>query len=161
MTDIVSRETRSRMMSGIRAKNTNPELLLRSALHKSGFRFRIHVSSLPGTPDIVLPKYLAVIIVNGCFWHGHDCSFFKVPKTNSDFWLKKIEGNRQRDHTNKALLEQLGWRSLTVWECATRKHDPELLTKNIANWLKSKQPSGNLGFDGNVIVPDRITAGVP
>jgi DNA mismatch endonuclease (patch repair protein) len=108
------------MMSGIRGKNTSPELLVRKALHAQGFRFRIHADHLPGKPDLVLPKYRTVIFVHGCFWHGHDCRYFKVPQTRPEFWLEKIGKNRRRDETQVAELISQGWRVLIVWECAVR-----------------------------------------
>ena len=93
MADVVDRKTRSRMMSGIRGKNTRPELLIRKGLHARGFRFRLHDKRLPGKPDLVLPKYSAVIFVHGCFWHGHDCHLFKWPQSRREFWRKKITRN--------------------------------------------------------------------
>lgn len=118
--DIVPSETRSRMMSGIRGKNTKPELLIRKALHHRGFRFRLYDKTLPGKPDIVLPKYHAVIQVQGCFWHGHNCHLFKWPSSRSEFWKDKIEGNRERDIRNQEALLSLGWRIFTLWECALK-----------------------------------------
>ena len=118
MTDIVDQQTRSRMMSGIRGQNTKPELLIRKGLFALGFRYRLHSPGLPGKPDIVLKKYGAVIFVNGCFWHGHDCPLFKWPKTREAFWRAKIEANRQRDDAALAELTRSDWRVLTVWECA-------------------------------------------
>lgn len=120
MTDIVPKRTRSTMMSGIRGANTQPELALRSALHQLGFRYRLHDKQLPGKPDIVLPKYRAIILVNGCFWHGHSCHLFKWPKTRSEFWREKIEGNRARDKRNLAMYNNKGWKTLIVWECALK-----------------------------------------
>jgi len=120
LADIVSPEKRSRMMSGIRGKDTKPELLIRKALHARGLRFRLHAKDLPGKPDLVLPKYRAVIFVNGCFFHGHDCHLFKLPATRPDFWREKIEGNRQRDKATRVALDEAGWRHLTVWECALK-----------------------------------------
>lgn len=141
MTDIVDKKTRSRMMSGIRSKNTKPELLIRSQLHKMGFRFRIHVRELPGKPDIVLKKYNAVIMVNGCFWHHHNCDLFKWPKTRPDFWKKKIELNATRDVENIASLKSMGWRICTIWECAIKGRKKMELTDIInltVSWLKSE-----------------------
>lgn len=120
MADIVDRPTRSRMMSGIRGKNTKPEYVIRRGLHARGFRFRLHARDLPGQPDIVLPKYGAVIEVRGCFWHGHDCPLFKWPKTRIEFWRNKIEATRARDRRNVAALERCGWRVFVVWECEIR-----------------------------------------
>ena len=116
--DIVTREQRSRMMSGIRGKNTKPELLLRSALHALGFRFRIQRKDLPGKPDIVLPKYKTIIFVHGCFWHRHPgCKYAYTPKSNVEFWTNKLEGNVTRDRLTEKALEEMGWRVLIVWEC--------------------------------------------
>ena len=120
MADVVDKATRSRMMSGIRGKDTKPEVVIRSMLHRRGFRFRKNVKSLPGSPDIVLPKYKAVIMVNGCFWHGHDCHLFKWPSTRPDFWRQKINSNKLRDKNNLVLLNEAGWRVLVIWECAVK-----------------------------------------
>ena len=120
MTDIVDPETRSRMMSGIRSKDTKPELLIRKGLHRLGFRYRLHVKDLPGKPDLVFPKYKAVILINGCFWHGHDCHLFKMPSTRPDFWKEKIRKNRKRDSEVIDALEKNGWKVLSIWECSMR-----------------------------------------
>lgn len=147
MTDVVDSKTRSRMMAGIKGKNTRPEILVRSALHRRGFRFKLHDKTLPGKPDLVLPKYKAVINIHGCFWHGHDCKFFKVPSTRTDFWLTKINGNRSRDGLQKEALLEQGWRVLTVWECALRgkKADTLQLTiDSISAWLTSKSPIASI-----------------
>ena len=109
MTDIVDPVTRSWMMSGITAKNTKPELIIRKLLFNSGFRYRLHNRSLKGTPDIVLKKYRAVIFVNGCFWHGHNCHLFRLPKSRTDFWKTKIQSNSERDTRNRKLLAKEGW----------------------------------------------------
>lgn len=146
MTDIVDQATRSRMMSGIKCKNTKPELIIRRFLHAKGFRFRLHVGELPGKPDLVFPKYGAVIFVNGCFWHGHSCKYFKAPSTRTEFWLGKIGSNRERDERNTALLMEAGWRVATIWECAVRSavasHSISELTDRIGRWLA---PSGQIG----------------
>lgn len=138
MPDIVDSTTRSRMMSGIRGKNTKPELQVRKALFAEGFRFRIHASDLPGRPDVVLPRYRAAIFVHGCFWHGHDCSLFKLPSTRRDFWSAKIEANRVRDTRAFAALREAGWRTLVVWECALRGKTAALpaLTERCSRWIK-------------------------
>jgi DNA mismatch endonuclease (patch repair protein) len=120
MTDIVDAATRSRIMSGIRGKDTAPELVIRKLLHAQGFRFRLHTKDLPGKPDIVLPKYRVVVFVHGCFWHWHGCSLSKLPSTRRKFWTEKLTGNRQRDARNRAALLGLGWRCAVVWECAIR-----------------------------------------
>ena len=111
---------RSKLMSRIRGKDTKLEVRLRKALHHKGFRYRLHDKRLPGKPDLVFPGRKAVVFVNGCFWHGHGCSLFRMPKSNTDFWEKKIAGNVERDQKNLQRLEDLGWRCLTVWECAVR-----------------------------------------
>jgi DNA mismatch endonuclease (patch repair protein) len=141
MTDIVDSATRSRMMSGIRGRNTKPEILIRSQLHRQGFRFRLHLRDLPGKPDIVLPRYNAVIFVHGCFWHGHDCPLFKLPKTREEFWRNKIERNQANDQKAKESLLAKGWRVGVVWECALRgaKQDIELVGHSLAEWLRSKK----------------------
>ena len=117
MVDVVDSATRSRMMSGIRGRNTKPEILIRSLLHRQGFRFRLHVRDMPGKPDIVLPRYRAVVFVHGCFWHGHNCPLFKLPGTRPDFWSEKIERNQNNDNRAKAALLADGWRVGVIWEC--------------------------------------------
>jgi DNA mismatch endonuclease (patch repair protein) len=120
--DTVSPEKRSDMMSGIRGKDTKPEIVVRRLLHRLGYRFRLHCKDLPGRPDIVLPKWRTVIFVNGCYWHGHkDCHLFRLPKTRTEFWSKKIEGNQARDQRNYIVLEAAGWKVLVIWECAVSK----------------------------------------
>jgi DNA mismatch endonuclease (patch repair protein) len=120
MVDIVDAATRSRMMSSIRGKNTTPEMQARKFLHACGFRYRLHVKNLPGTPDIVLPKYRIIIFVHGCFWHQHPgCKHASMPKSNIAFWKEKLGGNIARDRRNIAALEKNGWRCLVIWECQT------------------------------------------
>lgn len=126
------------MMSNIRSKNTSPELLIRKALHARGFRYRVHDKHLPGTPDLVLPKYKAAVFIHGCFWHGHRCRYFKVPQTRQDFWLEKIGKNQARDEQQITALRALNWRVLTIWECAVRsmkKQRTPLLIDQIVYWL--------------------------
>lgn len=139
MTDIVDSATRSRMMSGIRGRNTRPEMLVRSRLHGLGFRYRLHVRNMPGKPDLVLPRYHAVIFVNGCFWHGHNCPFFKLPGTHKDFWCDKIASNKANDQKVRKLLLASGWRVGVVWECALRGagKDPDEVAKRLGTWLRS------------------------
>jgi DNA mismatch endonuclease (patch repair protein) len=138
MTDIVDAQTRSRMMGGIRGKDTQPELRLRRALHALGFRYRLHVKGLPGRPDMVFPKYRAVVFVHGCFWHGHECPVFRWPKTRPEFWRAKIEGNRARDARQIQALMDDGWRVAVVWECDLRQPaTTDRLAREIAGWLKS------------------------
>ena len=118
MTDIVDPRTRSAMMAAIRGKDTKPEVIVRSFLHRLGFRFRLHGRDLPGRPDIVLPKYRTVVEVRGCFWHRHEgCPFAYTPKSNREFWESKLNGNRERDRRNLRDLARLGWRVIEVWEC--------------------------------------------
>ena len=139
MTDIVDPATRSRMMSGITAKNTKPELMIRKLLFNSGFRYRLHNRSLKGTPDIVLKKYRAVIFVNGCFWHGHNCHLFRLPKSRTGFWEKKIKSNVERDARNRKKLREEGWRVGLVWECAVKGKTAishEVITCRIRDWLE-------------------------
>ena len=136
--DVVSKQTRSRMMSGIRGKNTKPELLIRSALHRKGFRFRLHYGQLPGKPDLVFPKYRALVMINGCFWHGHDCHLFKWPSSRGVFWREKIESNQVRDAKNITEYGERGWRAMIIWECAlkgrTRRDSDEVIAE-ISDWL--------------------------
>lgn len=135
MVDIVNRETRSRMMSGIRGKNTTPELLVRKYLHGRGLRFRLHAKNLPGKPDLVFPKYKAVVFVHGCFWHQHPrCKLATMPASNVEFWKQKLGANRERDQRNKRMLKALGWSVLTVWECQLDdRHLSDLAEKIKAN----------------------------
>lgn len=139
MTDIVDRKTRSRMMSGIRSRNTRIEITVRKQLFSLGFRYRINDRRLPGKPDMVFPKYRAVIFTHGCFWHGHDCKYFRLPSSNRDFWQAKISRNKKRDEDVVALLHENGWRVAIVWECALRqKQLPELdaVTRLLSDWLQ-------------------------
>ena len=117
-------------MSRIRAKNTKPEKLVRSFLHKKGFRFSLHKKNLPGKPDIALTKYKTVINVNGCFWHHHNCGRYKIPKNNRKFWLNKFKSNRKRDTINSSKLKMIGWKVLKIWEC-------QLMTE-LLNALQNK-----------------------
>ena len=141
MVDRVSPAVRSKIMSRIRGKNTKPEILVRSELHRLGFRFRIHDKKLPGSPDIVLKKYQAVIFVHGCFWHRHQCRHFKWPSTNSEFWRKKIDKNWENDMRAIEQLSNLNWRVCIVWECALSGGDSRRsqVIGQIANWLDSRE----------------------
>lgn len=139
MADITSPENRSRMMSGIRSKNSRPEMLVRRALFERGFRYRLHSKELPGTPDLVLSRYGAVVFVHGCFWHGHECSFFRWPTTRPEFWRAKITRNREVDREAMESLRASGWRVLTVWECAMRGRSDEqrqAVYDAAADWLR-------------------------
>jgi DNA mismatch endonuclease (patch repair protein) len=142
MVDIVDAATRSRMMSGIRGRNTKPEILIRSLLHRRGFRFRLDARDLAGRPDIVLPRYHAVIFVHGCFWHGHNCHLFKWPQTRAEFWRDKIGRNRANDAKAQAALLDAGWRVATVWECALRgaNRDIDGVLQRLIDWLHGDAP---------------------
>lgn len=120
MADRLTPDQRRLNMSRVRAKDTRPEMTVRTLLHRAGFRYRLHCRDLPGRPDIVLPRYRAAIFVHGCFWHGHDCSLFRMPATRTEFWTAKINANRLRDAAAAAALCEAGWRSLWIWECALR-----------------------------------------
>lgn len=134
MRDRLSRERRSWNMSRIRGKNTGPELVVRSALHRLGYRFRLHGKKLPGRPDVVLPKYRTVVFVHGCFWHRHrGCRNCTTPTNNRSFWVEKLEGNAARDKVRVRALRKLGWRVVVVWECETEKAGfAERLAKRLA-----------------------------
>ncbi len=161
--DVLTVEQRHRNMQAIRAKDTKPEVLLRSLLHRRGLRFRKHVASLPGRPDIVLPRWRAVIFVHGCFWHRHEgCRYAAVPATRKEWWEKKFAGNVDRDSRTIRQLEEMGWRVLVVWECELKK-DAEAAADMAYRWLAgedspSSRPTaqgGDSGADRNVRNPDR------
>ncbi|WP_315858575.1 very short patch repair endonuclease [Rhizobium leguminosarum] len=123
-------------MSRIRAKNTAPEWTVRRLLHSRGFRYQLHRSDLPGKPDLVLPRFRAAIFVHGCFWHGHACTLFRMPTTRTEFWSEKIAANRQRDANAISLLDELGWRSLWIWECALKGRG-RLVESEVAEKVKA------------------------
>lgn len=138
MADIVDRATRSRMMSGIRGKDTRIEVAVRKALFVRGFRYRVNDRRLPGKPDMVFPKHHAVVFVHGCYWHGHDCALFRLPSSNREFWETKISANRTRDVRTQQALRDLGWRVAVVWECALRgqgKQGLDEVTHRLEDWL--------------------------
>jgi DNA mismatch endonuclease (patch repair protein) len=136
MPDKYSKETRSRMMSGIKNKNTKPETMIRKELFRNGFRYRLHNGKLPGKPDLVLKKYMAVVFVQGCFWHGHNCRYFVWPKSNREFWRTKINGNKKNDKKVIKKLKLMGYRICLFWECVTRDHElfPVAMNK-LKAWL--------------------------
>jgi DNA mismatch endonuclease (patch repair protein) len=142
--DVVSQKVRSLMMSGIKGKNTKPEVFVRKALFAKGYRFRLHRKDLPGSPDVVLSSRKLVIFVNGCFWHCHTgCSLAKMPATRSEFWRAKLEGNRIRDLEVIGNLKKLGWRVLVVWECFIRQQPNHFeLGSALAKWIESEQVFG-------------------
>lgn len=136
MADVHEPEVRSYNMSQIKSKDTKPEILVRKFLHANGFRFRIHDKKLPGKPDIVLKKYKAIIFIHGCFWHGHEgCKYFVVPKTRTQWWLDKIARNKTKDNETDRILQENGWRIITIWECELKKNNRqktlEILIQNL------------------------------
>lgn len=134
MADVHNKKTRSYNMSRIRSANTKPELLVRRFLHANGFRYSLHKKTLPGKPDIVLPKYKTVIFVNGCFWHGHeDCPYYIIPKTRTTWWIDKIDRNRANDEKAVKALKKLGWKVITVWECNLK---PARLSRTLSLLLR-------------------------
>ncbi|MWD26888.1 DNA mismatch endonuclease Vsr [Aquicoccus sp. SCR17] len=152
MPDIVDKETRSRMMSGIRGKDTKPELMIRKALHARGYRYRLHSPAVPGKPDLFLRRYRAAIFVHGCFWHGHDCHLFKLPSTRTEFWQQKIDRNRARDAEVETALREQGWRRLVIWECALKgktRLEFGALMDRLCEWLATGGETGKIA--GNVV----------
>lgn len=140
MTDVVDKQTRSRMMSGIRGKNTKPELALRKALHARGYRYRLHAARMPGRPDLVLQRYRAAIFVHGCFWHRHDgCRFTTFPSTRWEFWQAKFQSNVRRDQEVLQILVKEGWRVAVVWECSLRRTGQITVTADLLEkWLTTR-----------------------
>lgn len=141
MTDVHTPDIRSKNMRAIRGGDTKPEIILRKKLHKAGFRYRISPKNIPGKPDIYLPKYNAVIFINGCFWHAHGCYLFRVPLTRKEFWRAKLSSNAARDMRNIRLLSAIGYRILVVWECALKgrfKPDQEMLHQKVGEWIRSE-----------------------
>lgn len=142
MTDIVDRATRSRMMSGIRGRDTKPEVIVRKYLHAHGLRYRIAPKNLPGKPDIVLPKYRTVVFVHGCFWHRHeDCQYAATPTSNSDFWRRKFASNVARDQAVMEQLQHLGWKVLVIWECQVATERLRTLRKRICSASRPNKPA--------------------
>ena len=138
MADVHSKETRSYNMSRIRSTDTKPEMLVRRYLHSQGFRYKLHDKSLPGKPDIVLPKYKTVIFIHGCFWHGHEgCKYYKVPKTRTEWWLNKINRNKANDVKAILTLQANGWRILNIWECDIKPAVRDATLESISQSLKS------------------------
>ncbi|MDN0075490.1 DNA mismatch endonuclease Vsr [Crenobacter sp. SG2303] len=146
--DVVDARTRSRMMSGIRGRDTKPEILVRKALFAERFRFRLHRHDLPGSPDIVLPRYRVAIFVHGCFWHMHaGCRYAKMPATRTDFWSKKLRGNVERDARAMEALVAAGWRVLVVWECATRDAATRAgIGSALSSWIAGGEVRGEIAF---------------
>ena len=145
--DVVDAVTRSRMMAGIKGKNTKPELVVRRGLHAAGFRFRLHDRLLPGQPDLMLPRWHVVIFVHGCFWHAHDCPLFRWPGTRQDFWRQKIGRNKERDAEIEAALDHAGWRVLKIWECSMKgsgRIGGDAVVSLAADWIRSGQRVGEI-----------------
>lgn len=137
MADVHDKATRSYNMSQIKGKDTKPEMLVRRYLHAHGYRYRLHVRDLPGKPDIVLPKYKTVIFINGCFWHGHkDCKYATIPKTKTEWWQNKINGNIENDKKKITFLKKNDWKIITIWGC---KLKPAVLDKTLQSLLKKLQ----------------------
>lgn len=137
--DHVSKLQRSQIMSRIRGKNTRPELIVRSFLHKHGFRYRLHVAALPGKPDILLPKFRTAVFVHGCFWHGHsNCKRSSLPSTRRELWKKKISGNSRRDRRSLSALRSKGWKPIILWECQIGKGE-ERLHRSLKNLFRMRQ----------------------
>jgi len=137
--DVVDKQTRSRMMANIRAKNTKPEIIVRSLLHQKGFRFRLHDKKFPGKPDIVLPKYKTIIEIQGCFWHGHEnCKYFNYPKNNRKFWKTKIKRTAERDKINHLMLHELGWNLIIIWECQLKNDKLNFTLDKLINLLRTQ-----------------------
>ena len=142
--DVHDQKTRSFNMSRIKGKDTKPEEIVRKYLFSHGFRYRKNDKCLPGTPDIVLPKYKTVIFVNGCFWHGHNnCKYFVVPKTNTEFWMNKINANIERDHRQHKELIDLGWKVIVIWECELKHEKQNKTLFDILKRLKQEYKDGN------------------
>lgn len=139
MSDIFEPAKRSEIMSRIRGRDTKPELVVRRIAHRLGFRYRLHRQDLPGRPDIVFPRYRAIIMVHGCFWHRHPgCKHAYTPKTRVQFWRKKFEGNVVRDRRNELALSELGWRTMVIWECETKDHQD--VAARIESFLRGSDP---------------------
>lgn len=156
MVDVMDAGTRSALMSRIQAKDTKPELIIRRLLWRRGFRFRLHGRKLPGKPDLVLPKWGAVVLVHGCFWHRHEgCPYFRLPKTRADFWDNKLGRNRERDAATVATLGGMGWRVAVVWECAIRT-DHLAVVEQLSAWLTSGSDTIQIEALDGVIVQKAI-----
>lgn len=136
MTDVLTPEQRRRNMQAIRSSNTRPEMAVRRAAHSLGLRFRLHRKDLPGKPDLVFPRFRAIVFVHGCYWHMHDCRWGQVtPRTNAEFWARKRAGNAQRDSIRIAELRATGWRVLTIWECETT--NDEALRRKLKSFFRA------------------------
>ena len=155
MTDTMTPEQRHRCMSAIKGKDTKPEMIVRRYLFSKGLRYRLHVKKLPGNPDLVLPKYKTVVFINGCFWHGHEgCKYYRLPKSNVEFWESKITNNKNRDILNEIKLKELGWRVVRIWECEIRRvQDRDQSLEKLYNQIVKR----SLSYEENDI-PIQIAA---
>lgn len=145
--DTVDPHTRSKIMARVGQKNTGAELMLRRALHRKGLRYKLHDRSLPGSPDIVFPRFKAVLFVHGCYWHSHGCYRSTVPKSRREFWIDKFQANRLRDERSRKVLASEGWRVLTVWECALRgklSSSVDYIADAVGEWLASEAQIGEI-----------------
>lgn len=148
MTDVHDPATRSRNMAAVRARDTKPELMIRRAVHGAGLRYRLNVRDLPGKPDIVLPRYRAVVFVHGCFWHRHDCDLFRWPESRTEFWREKLDANAARDVKAADALEEAGWRQAVIWECALKgrkKRDFQDTMQRLIAWIRSDEQAITIG----------------
>lgn len=138
MADVHEPAVRSYNMSKIRSVNTKPELIVRKYLHSLGFRYRLHVSTLPGKPDIVLPKYKSIVLVHGCFWHSHEgCKRFQVPSTRKDYWIPKLKKNKEKDERNVSTLKKSGWNVHVIWECELKRNKRHETLRNLQKLIRS------------------------
>jgi DNA mismatch endonuclease (patch repair protein) len=145
MVDSLSSEQRSRLMRRVKKSNTKPEMIVRQLLHARGWRYRLHVKSLPGTPDIVFPSRKAALFVNGCFWHGHICRLGRLPSSRPEFWVPKIEANRLRDQRKTDQLLAAGWRVMTIWQCSLNK--PKVALEDVETFLRTAIPVAEIVAD--------------
>jgi DNA mismatch endonuclease, patch repair protein len=148
VTDVHDPATRSRNMAAVRARDTKPELMIRKALHGAGLRYRLNVRDLPGKPDIVLPRYRAVVFVHGCFWHRHECDLFRWPESRIVFWREKLDANAARDVKAADALEEAGWRQAVIWECAVKgrkKRDFQDTMQRLIAWIRSDEQAITIG----------------
>ena len=139
--DTVDQSTRSKIMAAVGQKDTKPEMALRKALHRMGFRYVVNDKRLPGSPDLVFPKYRAAIFVHGCFWHHHGCKYSTIPQTRIEFWKEKFKANKKRDRRKISELRKQGWRVKVVWECRLKSNNKKVLRQvsNVAEWLKNQE----------------------
>jgi DNA mismatch endonuclease (patch repair protein) len=154
MADMYSKKRRSEIMAGISSRDTQPEVRVRKVLHRMGYRFRLHRKDLPGKPDIVLRKWGVVVLVHGCFWHGHDCCEGHLPKSNTTYWAPKLEKNRRRDAENENALTILGWKLIIIWECQTYSLDK--LEERLREAMQSAKRIQTIEQGRDHISPSRV-----